>query len=187
MKHLSPLLTVAALLGIFVCCSEQKLEDPAGQATGSMTKADQKAVQGMWTELERFDSSYLEAYSELLSEKPDDPVELLNAWSEVVYRVTGHGGFWRDTVPNKYFGCKVMDHKKICRELGRLEASFRKWDTLQNDIQSLETPRQARRFLRLHKDEMHDYLHRYVPPKENLTSAMETPLFKESLAGVLED
>ncbi len=157
---------------------------PSGQATGSSIRpgSDAALQNAMWEALAAHESTYLKAYSEQFQARPDDPLEVLAAFNELAYNVTGRGGLWRKTVPDKYFGCAANEELPICGQFRKLEPELSKWDGLQEQMMSIESPKEARKFLREHGREMEEYLKTYVPQDESFTAVQATPWFSRNLA-----
>ncbi len=138
-----------------------------------------------WDTLETRCAVYLEAYEELFDERPDDALEVLAAFNEVAYRVTGPGGLWRRDVPGTFFGCPFNDHLPICRRFVELESLFTEWDEMQQRIEEIDSERAARRFLREHGDGLIEYLEYYVPAAVNLSGVLSTSLFTQRIADTI--
>ncbi|MFH1530570.1 MAG: hypothetical protein ABIK09_07535 [Pseudomonadota bacterium] len=158
--------------------------DPTGQATGSkVRKSDKDTVkQTVWNELASHEDTYLTAYADYFQEGDTDALELLSAFNELAFQVTGEGGLWRDTVPNKYFGCQANDDFEICVELRRAEETFAKWDAFQRQASELDSGFQATKFIVRHGDEMREYLRTFVPANESLSAVQNTPFFAQNFA-----
>lgn len=157
---------------------------PTGQATGSkVRKADKKTVkQAVWNELASHEDTYLAAYADYFQEGDTDALELLGAFNELAYQVTGSGGLWRDTVPNKYFGCQMNADFEICVELERAEETFAKWDAFQRQASEVDSSHQAARFILRNGDQMQEYLQTFVPANESLSAVQDTPFFGQKFA-----
>lgn len=138
-----------------------------------------------WDTLEARGAVYLDAYAELFDERPDDALEVLAAFNEVAYRVTGLGGLWRREVPGTFFGCPINDHLSVCRRFVELESLFAEWDEMQQRIEEIDSERAARRFLREHGDALVEYLEYYVPAAVNLSGVLSTPLFAQRIADTI--
>ncbi len=157
---------------------------PTGQATGSkVRKSNQKTVkQAVWNDLASHEDTYLAAYADYFQEGDTDALELISAFNELAFQVTGAGGLWRDTVPNKYFGCQMNDDFKICVELKKAEETFAEWDAFQTRAGEIDSSHQATRFIIRHGDEMREYLRTFVPNNESLSAVQETPFFDQKFA-----
>jgi hypothetical protein len=153
--------------------------EPAGLATGS-TKA-----QTVWTHMEPYTNSYLKAYSGAFDEQPPTPMDVLEAFNELGYSVTGPGGFWRSTVPNQWMGCQINGELPACAALSALEPDLKKWDTFQAKIDGL-SPKQASRFLAANHKKMVRYLDTYVPSAKSETGMKATTLYSKRLAQAFE-
>ena len=164
-----------------------KQESPTGMATG---KADKRAKvkelqKKLWTELAVYEDSFLGAYGEYFEDKPDDAYELLGAFSELSFSITGPGGLWRKTVPDKYFGCANNEHLPICQQFQRVAPMFKSWDAFQQQILDVDGPRQAEAFIKQNQAKMREYLKIFVPQDESLTAVQNTPFFQQNLAASL--
>jgi hypothetical protein len=149
--------------------------EPAGLATGS-TKA---AV--VWSHLEPFTDSYLKAYSGAFDDQPPTSMDVLEAFNELGYSVTGPGGFWRTTVPNQWMGCRVNGELPACKALSGLEPDLKKWDAFQGKIDGL-SPNQANRFLAANHKKMVRYVKTFVPPTKSETGMKATEIYSKRLA-----
>ncbi len=157
---------------------------PTGQATGSkVRKAGKETVkQAVWNDLASHEDTYLVAYSDYFQEGDTDALELLSAFNELAFQVTGAGGLWRDTVPNKYFGCQMNDDFEICVELKKAEEAFAKWDAFQQKAAEIDSGFQATKFIVRHGGEMREYLQTFVPANESLSAVQDTPFFARNFA-----
>ncbi|MBD91104.1 MAG: hypothetical protein CL940_12275 [Deltaproteobacteria bacterium] len=153
--------------------------EPAGLATGS-TKA-----QTVWNHMEPYTNSYLKAYDGAFDEQPPTPIDVLEAFNELGYSVTGPGGFWRTTVPNQWMGCQVNGELPACHALKSLEPELKKWDAFQEKINGL-SPKQASRFLAANHKKMVRYLKTYVPAAKSETGMKATALYTKKLASAFE-
>jgi hypothetical protein len=160
---------------------------PAGKATGSIVKPGKADVmqQKLWDELAKQEDNYLDSYAEYFESRPDEPMELLNAFNEVAYNITGHGGLWRKTVPDKYFGCANNEHMPICKKFKQELNSFSKWDKFQDQMNDVGSNREAKKFIKQHHKELEEYLRYYVPVDESFSAVQATPFFSENLASAM--
>jgi hypothetical protein len=174
------LVAVAAVLAILYSG-----RDPTGSARGSHVTGSAAGVamqKALWQELARYERSYLKAYSEQFTSPPDAPLEALAAFNELAYNVTGPGGLWRKTVPDKYFGCSANEDLPVCQQFKRLEPTLSKWDKLQEEINALETDQQASAFLKANGDRLKQYITTYAPVDESMSSVQATPFFQKNLS-----
>lgn len=149
--------------------------EPAGLATGS-TKA-----QVLWSHLEPYTDSYLKAYAGAFDDQPPTPIDVLEAFNELGYTVTGPGGFWRATVPNQWMGCKVNVELPACKALAKLEPELKKWDAFQAKIDGL-SPKKASRFLAANQKKMVRYLDTWVPRAKSETGMKATKIYAQKLS-----
>ena len=86
------IVALAVLVGAAGVVIYKSDQDPTGQATG------QSVTTTMWSELSAFEGSFLKSYRGAFKGDAPEPVEVLEAFNELGYAVTGHGGFWRRPV-----------------------------------------------------------------------------------------
>ncbi len=160
---------------------------PTGKATGSAVKPRQgDALQkALWSELSKYEDDYLGAYAEYFENSPDEPLELVNAFNELAYNITGPGGLWRKTVPDKYFGCAANDHMPICKKFKETQQTFSKWDKLQEEMLDIGDNRTARKFLKKNQKDLETYLKDFVPEDESFSAVQATPFFSNNLASAM--
>ena len=160
---------------------------PTGNATGSAVKPRQADAlqQALWSELAKHESAYLGAYAEYFEGSPNEPLELVNAFNELAYNITGPGGLWRKTVPDKYFGCAANEHMPICQKFKETQQTFSKWDKLQAQMLDIGDDRAARKFLKSHQQELEQYLRDFVPENESFSAVQATPFFSNNLASAM--
>ena len=178
------ILAVVALAAVLV---GKYLVDPSGSAIGKRTRRDsgKRMEQNLWKELSRYEETFLRNYFASLDKGQKSCLELIAGFNELAYSVTGHGGLWRQTVRNKYFGCGMNEHMTVCQQLKAAEKDFAQWDALQQKSMRISTERQACRFLRKHGNKMERYIRTYVPQDESFSSVRATPYFSQNLAGLL--
>lgn len=160
--------------------------EDAGNAIGRVSKQDMEMQKELWGSFSKYERSFLSAYSEQFSEQPNDPLELVSAFNELAYGVTGPGGLWRKTVPNKYFGCAADQDTPVCQSLKQAaDAEFQRWDKLQQAANDVEEPKDALKFLRTHRKDIDEYLQSLVPEKESMSAVQATPFFADKIAPAL--
>jgi len=123
------------------------------------------------------EQTYLNAYAEHFQTLPEDPVELLTAFNELAYNVTGYGGLWRKTVPQEYFGCADNQDTPVCQDYIRFQSEFERWDRLQDDIGGIDTEDKARDYLQAHADELLEHIRQYVPADQSYAAVRATPTY----------
>jgi hypothetical protein len=157
----------------------------AGNATGIIgrgAKQDLVLQKELWGQFAPYEKSFLSAYSEQLTEQPDDPMELVAAFNELAYGVTGPGGLWRKTVPEKFFGCAADQEAPACQSLKEAEAQFQRWDKLQQAANEIDLPKDALKFLKANRAEIDEYLKTMVPVNDSMSSIEATPFFAANIA-----
>lgn len=159
--------------------------DPTGMAIGRLRPAERQMYMKLWGAMEPAGRSYLRAWSDELADPPEDPMQLVDAFNELAFAVTGPAGLWRKTVPNNFFGCPADPDSPPCRSLKNAATDFKRWDRLQAKLGEVESPSQARRALKKHGKEMEEYLRTMVPRSEGLEALQGTPFFAKTLAPVL--
>ena len=156
--------------------------DPTGAATGA-SKA--KGAAALWQHMGTYRDSYLKSYRDILDEEMPEPIEVLEAFNEVGFAVTGPGGFWRKTVHNQWLGCGMHAESEPCKALADAEGEFQKWDAFQEKIGELSDSR-ARRFLAKNHKKMKRYLETYVPSRPGSQEMEATGFYKSALKDAME-
>ena len=185
MKRLAWGLGAAAVIATAVFVLLAYPPDPTGNATGRKKGGPTDGAVALWSELSRFEDSHLQAFSGAFEEGPSDTLEVLNATNELMCSITGHGGLWRKTVPNQFFGCDNDADSPICARFARLEAKLGEWDRLQEQLLSLESEKAARRFMKKNGDKLRAYIATFVPEATSFSAVQATPFFEAELASAL--
>ena len=178
MKRLMPLfalLVLAGAAGFVVYNTEQ---DPTGQATG------QSPANALWADLSSYEGSFLKSYRGAFDNEKPEPMEVLEAFNELGFAVTGHGGFWRKTVRDQWLGCQRNGETKACKNLEKAFGELGDWDAFQEKISKV-SDKGAKRFLARNHRKMRAYLTRYVPAEKSATSMETTGFYKSHLADAM--
>jgi hypothetical protein len=163
--------------------------DPTGSARGSAvhpTAEEAVLEQALWADLARYDKTYLRAWSATLGGEAGSALDILAAFNELAYGVTGRGGLWRKTVPNRYFGCDNIEDAPVCARFKELAPSFSDWDQLQQQISEIDNEAAAHRFIGRNGERLRGYIETFAPADESISSVQGTPFFKENLARYAE-
>lgn len=181
--------TLTALLGATLAlgaCSKSTTE-AAGDEPGMAAGVGQRSqVVAVWKALAQYDSGYLKKWKDALADPDPTPRDVLDAFNEIGYAVTGPGGFWRNTVPKNWFGCENDPNTAVCQRLAKANSEdFKAWDAFQNEISDLPDGKEANFLAKNHK-KMLDYLATYVPDSPNMSEMKRTAFFKSDLAQALE-
>ncbi len=172
---------VTALVAVGVVLAWLRPE-PTGMAIGRLKPAERQMHLKLWSALEPGGQTYLQEWAEELQDPPEDPLMLIDAFNEMAFAVTGPTGFWRKTVPNKFFGCKADPSSPPCMSLKKAAGDFQRWDKLQTTLGKIESSRAARRALKKHGKDMEEYLTTMVPKAEGIDGLQSTPFFNKTLA-----
>lgn len=153
-----------------------------GHATGASSTAGD-----LWSRMGNYQESYLGAWRSELDKDVSavSPQDVLDAWSELAYGVTGQRGFWRKTVPNEWLGCGNGEATPACEALSQAEPEFADWDRFQERL-GTTSEGSARRFLARNGRKMMDYLDRYVPERPTPSAMRETAFFDDQLKEVID-
>jgi hypothetical protein len=180
MKRLIPLFALLLLVGtagFFVMSTDQ---DPTGQATG------QRSAVALWSDLSAYEGSFLKSYKGAFVEGEEpQATEVLEAFNELGFAVTGHGGFWRKTVRDQWFGCPMNAETAVCKSLERALGELADWDVFQEKVANVSGPG-AKRFLARNHRRMTAYLTRYVPAEKSATSMEQTAFYKAHLEAAMK-
>jgi hypothetical protein len=174
MKRLMPLFALLVLVGSagFIVYSTE--HDPTGQATG------QNPSDALWSDLAAYEGSFLKSYRGAFKADNPEPIEVLEAFNELGFAVTGHGGFWRKTVRDQWLGCEMNAETAACRSLEKALEELTRWDTFQEKVSNVSESG-AKRFLARNHRKIKQYLERYVPAQKSATSMESTGFFKSHL------
>ncbi len=143
-----------------------------------------KAVAHVWAKMATYDSSYLKRWSDVLHQEPSSPAEVVDAFNELAFAVTGPKGFWRDTLPNSWLGCQNNPESEPCLKLKEAEPELQKWDKIQAKLSKM-SDRKAKRFLSRNEARMMAYFDNYVPSDPSASAMKETGFYKTHLDGVM--
>ncbi|MGB0590749.1 MAG: hypothetical protein ACPGU1_13805 [Myxococcota bacterium] len=175
MKRLMPLFALLLLVGAagFIVYSTD--QDPTGQATG------QSPANLLWSDMSTYEGSFLKSYRGAFETEQPEPMEVLEAFNELGFAVTGHGGFWRKTVRDQWLGCQMNAEIAACKSLEKAFDELSDWDAFQEKISKVSDAG-AKRFLARNHRKMRAYMTRYVPAEKSATSMEETGFYKSHLA-----
>ena len=134
---------------------------------------------GLWKRLGNYGDEYLRAWKSSLADPDPAPRDVLDAFNELAYAVTGPRGFWRDTVPNKWLGCASDAGAPACKTLTAND--WASWDKLQEEIGNVPSGQEAA-FIAKNGKRMMAYLDTYVPEAPSMSGMKQTAFFKAELA-----
>jgi len=174
---LGGLAVVVAAAGFLVLTHQQ---DPSGQAAGRSAQAEQ-----LWRAMSRYQNNYLRGWKHAFKSGNHSAMDVLDAFSELGYAVTGPGGFWRKDLPNGWLGCRRLPDSPPCEALADQSAELEKWDAFQGEIREVDEA-DARKFLETNHEKMLKYIERYVPSEPSASGMQSTPFYQENLAGAME-
>jgi hypothetical protein len=163
--------------GVYVLSTSEG--ELAGHATGASSAKGE-----LWDQLAVYEDSYLREWSDVFAEGTPPAVDVLSAFNEVGFAVTGEGGLWRNKIPNQWLGCKEDAATAPCKALSAHEDVFVEWDQFQTEIGELNE-RKARRFIAKNKTRMLEYLDTYVPKGKTNSEIEGTRFFSDSLKPAL--
>jgi hypothetical protein len=175
MKRLMPLFVLLLLVGSAGYIVYSTDQDPTGQATG------QGAAAALWGDLSAYEGSFLKSYRGAFETERPQPMEVLEAFNELGFAVTGHGGFWRKTVRDQWLGCEMNAETAACKSLEKALSELNDWDAFQEKAANVSEAG-AKRFLARNHRKMSAYLSRYVPAQKSASSMEGTGFYKSHLA-----
>ncbi|MFT7623667.1 MAG: hypothetical protein ACI9WU_002850 [Myxococcota bacterium] len=144
-----------------------------------------KAMQHVWKRMAQYEGSYLRTWASALSQEPASPMEVVDAFNELAFAVTGPKGFWRDTLPNKWLGCQTNGDTEPCQRLATQASELARWDEIQAQMTKLPE-KKARRFLGRNEARLMAYFDNYVPLQPSASAMKETGFYKAHLDGVMD-
>lgn len=175
---LGGLAVVVAAAGFLVFTQQQ---DPTGRAAGSSAQADE-----LWQAMSQYQGSYLRGWKRAFKTGEYAPADVLEAFNELGYAVTGPGGFWRKDLPNGWLGCRRLPDSPACEALAGTTSELEKWDAFQGEIRETDEA-DARKFIEANQGKMIEYIKRYVPTEPSSSAMQSTPFYQEHLAGAMEE
>ena len=174
-----PLVALLALVGVAGVVVYSTDQDPTGQATG------QSSATVLWSDMSNYEGSFLKSYRGAFGDEEPSAIEVLEAFNELGYAVTGHGGFWRKTVRDQWLGCEMNGESAACKDLEKALGELKDWDAFQEKVAGVSEAG-AKRFLVRNHRKMRSYLKRYVPAEKSATSMEETGFYKSHLAAAMK-
>ena len=171
------LLILVGAAGFIVYSADQ---DPTGQATGQSSSA------ALWSDLSTYEASFLKNYRGAFEGETPDAIEVLEAFNELGFAVTGHGGFWRKTVRDQWLGCEMNGETAPCKSLSKALGELADWDAFQEKASNVSDSG-AKRFLARNHRKMRSYLTRYVPTEKSAQGMEATGFYKSHLAASMQN
>lgn len=143
-------------------------------------------VTQVWQRLSTYQDSYLKTWRGSWDEGgAANPSEVVDAFNEVAFAVTGPNGFWRNTLPKNWLGCEANPDSPPCTRLGAANSELARWDGIQARLSRL-SPGRATRFLNRNRAKIIAYFDTYVPMAPNASAMKETGFYQSTLDGVLD-
>lgn len=145
-----------------------------------------KAVSAVWTKLGTYQGPYLKNWSGAFDQEAGSPTEVVDAFNELAFSVTGPTGFWRKTLPNQWLGCRNHADSAPCQKLVKATGELQKWDKVQKKLSKMSSGK-ARHFLSKNQRQIMAYFDNYVPSEINASSMKATAFYKKHLQGVMPE
>ncbi len=174
------LVALVGIAGFVVFTGEQ---DPTGRAIGAGAN---EAGAELWQSLAKYERNHLRTWRGAFDNQEPEAIEVLEAWSELAYSITGPGGFWRKTVPHSWLGCAALGNSPACKALDGSKGEFGKWDKFQEKVGNVSEGKAAR-FLGKNQAKMLDYIKRYVPDAPSASGMEATGFYTDKLEATLGD
>ncbi|GEM_PF-3365699 len=159
------------------------LDVGATATAGTKLETKRKAspdAERMWVRLGAYKSNFLKNWRDGLIKAPDDDMQVLEAYSELMIQVIGPAGFWRKTVRVEWFGCPADPKQEQCAKLNKATATFRSWERMRKTMDR-QKPAGAAQWLHNHATRMNEFLDNLVPARPNLTGMQQTQLYIEKI------
>ena len=181
-RYLAPWLCLVPLAFSSACGPKPSDDDEAGLAAnvgGSQPHLE------LWSQLGTYGSSHLRTWKDALSAPNPNARDILDAFNELGYMVTGPAGFWRKTVPEQWFGCQSTPDSVACATLAATSTGeLAKWDAFQKEVSEVPDGKELA-FLRKNHKRMMDYLETWVPRTPSMSDMQATGFYKEKLEKVM--
>ncbi len=181
-RYLAPWFIVLPLALGSACGRKPSADDEAG--LGANVGGSQPHLE-LWSRLATYGSSHLRTWKDALSAPDPAPRDILDAFNELGYMVTGPAGFWRKTVPEQWFGCQSTPDSVACTTLASTsETELKRWDEFQKEVSEVPDGKELA-FLRKHHKRMMEYLDTWVPRTPSMSDMQATGFYKTKLEKVM--
>jgi hypothetical protein len=174
----------AVVLALFVAVAGGVVfyarQDPSGHAAGGSARAD-----ALWARLQDYRGTYLRRWMSAYGGQAPTAKQVLEAFDELGYQVTGPGGFWRKDVRQGWLGCDRVPDQSSCEQLSAAEGEFGRWDAFLEQAGNV-SEKQAAQFIDQHFNQMSEYLDTYAPVDPSATGMQKTGFFEKNLRGTLD-
>ena len=158
---------------------EEGSDDDPDFARGRATEYDTR-VDAIWERLKKYDKSYLVRWAPVFRRESRYASDLIDAWNDLGYTMTGPDGLWRTKVPNEWLRCDKNPTQKACQALIAHEPIFKEWDVFQEKISRTE-PRRGGSFLLAHVDDLEQHMDTYLMEAPTREAMMEPRFYKEQM------
>lgn len=177
-RRLITTLALCTVLPIAACGGKSQPDDEAGMAAGVGSK---QSMLALWQKLGAYGTVYLKTWKDAFADPDPSARDVLDAFNELGFAITGPGGFWRKTVPDQWFGCGAEPGTPPCKALqAASEGELKTWDGFQSEIAKLPDGQELA-FITKHHKRMLGYIDTWVPDAPSMTAMKETGYFKEKL------
>lgn len=157
-----------------------KVAAPTPVAPAAPAKVTAQA-KTLWKALAAIQGTYLPQMKGKFAGEPATTLEALGPLSKVMSKVVSKKGFWRYTVPAKWFGCGSNAKSDACKRLANAVKKLDPFGVMQTSIGTLSEA-SASMWLTANNDKIVEFLRDYVPKSLDLTGMKETPFFKRHFA-----
>ena len=159
---------------------EDDEDDEEEEAPATRLSEFDKRAEALWKRLATYEKAYLTRWGPVFKMEGRYASDLIDAWNDLGYALTGPDGLWRTTVPNVWFECGKKPDQKICKALQEHEEVFAEWDIFQEKISRME-PRRGGSFLLEHIDDIEQHMDTYVMEKPTREAMEQTKFYREFL------
>jgi hypothetical protein len=135
----------------------------------------------LWRSLAQYKNTYLKSWRDELNGEAESESDIVDAFNELAYAITGPNGFWRKTLPKRWLGCPSDPDQEACKLLTKHAGRLAQWDKIQKKIEKL-SPKQAKRFLKRNRRRLQGYIEMYVPDAINDAALRKTGFFRDRLS-----
>lgn len=157
-----------------------------GASAFGRTGTPGQGSQAIWKRLSSYSGSFLRSWRQALeADDAPPPNDIVDAFNELAFAVTGPTGFWRKTVPGRWLGCESTPDSAPCKKVQELNKDLEQWDQIQKQIESL-APDKSAVFLARNEARILLYLDTYVPTEPSSEAMKATPFYQKNLAQVMD-
>lgn len=151
-----------------------------GEAPAGKDSAYTPVARELAQRLDRYADGMLRPWKDRLRAERPEPMDTIEALSDLMIQVTGPTGLWRKTVPAQWYGCAEDPTSDQCQKLMMATRKLEKLDAFQSQVAGVSRG-QAGPWLKKNVKRVMEYLDTYVPDEPSLSGCQATPFYQTNL------